>query len=173
MKVRSDRNAAEQMLRLLLLVLLSSITLQVSALSSDRQQPIQVEADSLEVREMEKISIYSGNVHLKQGSLEISSEQLTLFFNDNKEITMMKLTGSPATFRQLDDLQQEIHGEGEQIEYNQSESTLILLDNARVTHVGDTIESNKIQIDTITGGMKAGGTNSEDRVRMLIQPTQE
>ena len=122
---------------------------------------------------MEKISIYSGNVHLKQGSLEINSEQLTLFFNDNKEITMMKMTGSPATFRQLDDLQQEIHGEGEQIEYNQSDSTLILLDNARVTQVGDTIKSDKIQVDTNTGDIQAGGTDSDSRVRMLIQPKQE
>ena len=86
---------------------------------------------------------------------------------------MMKMTGAPATFRQLDDLQQEIRGSAEQIDYKHSESSLILLGNARVTHVGDTIESNKIQVDTITGNMKAGSTNSDDRVRMQIQPAQQ
>jgi len=166
-------NIAGPVRQLFLLVFLSFTTLQANALPTDRQQPIHVEADSLEVREMEKISIYSGNVHLVQGSLEINSSQMTLFFNDNKEASVMKMTGAPATFRQLDDQQQEIYGEAEQIEYYQSESNLILIGNARVTHVGDTIDSNKIQIDTITGSMKAGSTNSEGRVRMLIQPAQQ
>ena len=85
----------------------------------------------------------------------------------------MILTGNPATFRQLDDQQQEIHGRAEQMEYRQSKSTLILLDNAQLTHLGDTIESNKIQIDTVTGSVDAGSKNSDDRVRMLIQPAQE
>ena len=173
MKARSILHIAGPVQRFLLCILISFTALQANALSSDRQQPIQVEADSLEVREMERISIYSGNVHLRQGSLEINSEQLTLFFDDNKEISMMKMTGAPATFRQLDDLQQEIRGSAEQIDYKHSESSLILLGNARVTHVGDTIESNKIQVDTITGNMKAGSTNSDDRVRMQIQPAQQ
>ena len=44
------------------------------ALSSDRDQPIEVEADSLEVRDAEKISIYSGKVRLNQGSLALRAD---------------------------------------------------------------------------------------------------
>ena len=74
--------------------------LQLFALSTDGQQPIQVEADRLEVRDKDNISIYSGNVSLKQGSLEFRSDRLTLYFDDAKELTLMEMTGNPATFRQ-------------------------------------------------------------------------
>jgi lipopolysaccharide export system protein LptA len=173
MKVRSEVNTTAPVLRFMLLLLYSLVPLQASALSSDAQQPIHVEADSLEVREVEKISIYSGKVSLKQGSLEIQGELLTLYFNDKKEITKMILTGNPATFRQLDDQQQEIRGRAEQMEYRQSKSTFILLNNAQLTHLGDTIESNRIKIDSVTGSVVAGSKNTDDRVRMLIQPEQE
>jgi len=173
MKVRSDRDAADLVLRLLLLVLLSSIALQASALSSDAQQPIQVEADSLVVRDMDKTSIYSGNVQLNQGSLEIRGDQLTLYFDDKKELILIEMTGKPAAFRLLNDLQQELSGQGEKMEYHVSESTLISIGNARFSQAGDTIKSEKIQIDTNTGDIQAGGTESDSRVRMLIQPKQE
>ncbi len=173
MKVRSDRDAAGLALRLLLLVLLSSIALQANALSSDAQQPIQIEADSLVVRDKDKTSIYSGNVQLNQGSLEIRCDQLTLYFDDNKELILMEMTGTPATFRLLNDLQQELSGQGEHMEYHVTESTLISIGNARCTQAGDTIKSEKIQVDTNTGDIQAGGTDSDSRVRMLIQPKQE
>ena len=172
-KVRSDRNTASLVQRLLLLVLLSSTALQANALSSDAQQPIQVEADNLEVRDLEKISIYSGNVLLIQGSIEFRGEQLTLYFNDKKELIMMKMTGAPATFRQLDDLQQELRGRGEKLEYRRSESSLTLIGDAQFTRVGDTINSNNITVDTKTGSLQAGSKDSEGRVRMVIQPKQE
>jgi len=50
---------------------------------------------------------------------------------------------------------------------------LISIGNAQFTQVGDTIKSKKIQVDTNTGDIQAGGTDSDSRVRMLIQPKQE
>lgn len=158
---------------LLLVVFCSIPVFPANALSTDTQQPIEIEADSLEVREKERISIYSGNVRLIQGSIEINCAQLTLYFNENKELLRMLMTGAPATFRQLDDLQQELRGQGEQMEYRQAESTLVLSGNASFTHAGDSIESNKIIIDTITGSIEAGSKDSEGRVRMLIQPREQ
>ena len=159
--------------RILLSILLLSTPLQASALSSDAQQPIQVEADSLVVRDIDKTSIYSGNVQLNQGSLEVRCDQLKLYFDDNKELILMEMTGTPATFRLLNDLQQELSGQGEKMEYHVSESTLISIGNAQFTQAGDTIKSEKIQVDTNTGDIQAGGTDSDSRVRMLIQPKQE
>lgn len=142
------------------------------ALSTDRNQPIEIEANSLEVRDAENISIYSGNVRLNQGSLVLRSEQLVIHFNDKNELILMELTGSPATFRQLNKEQQEMTGQADRLEYREAESTLILLGNARLSHRGDTIESNTIRINTDDESIQAGGSNSEDRVKMLIQPKQ-
>ncbi len=140
------------------------------ALSSDEVQPIQVDADSLEVRDQENISVYTGNVRLKQGSLEFRCERLTLHFDDQKELVLMEMTGAPATFRQLDDQQQELKGQAEQLQYKQSESILVLTGNARFSHKGDTIESNRIQVNTENESIQAGSSEPDNRVRMLIQP---
>jgi lipopolysaccharide export system protein LptA len=148
------------------------LPLQLFALSTDGQQPINVEADSLEVRDQENISIYTGNVRLNQGSLEFRCERLTLHFNDQKELVLMEMTGTPATFRQLDDDNQEMNGHAQQLQYRQSESILVMSGNARFSHKGDTIESNRIQINTENQSIQAGSLEADDRVRMLIQPKQ-
>jgi lipopolysaccharide export system protein LptA len=153
-------------------ILLLLLPLQLFALSTDGQQPINVEADSLEVRDQENISIYTGNVRLNQGSLEFRCERLTLHFNDEKELVLMEMTGTPATFRQLDNDNQEMNGHAQQLQYRQSESILVMSGNARFSYKGDTIESNTIQINTENQGIKAGSSEADDRVRMLIQPKQ-
>lgn len=142
------------------------------ALDADRDQPIEVEADSLEVRDQENISIYQGNVKLKQGSLEISSDRLVIHFNDNSDLVLMEMTGNPARLRQLDNEQQEMRGQARQINYLESESLLELIEEARFTHAGDTIESTLIRINTEDNNIQAGSSNADERVKMLIQPRQ-
>ncbi len=140
------------------------------ALGSDSNQPIAVEADSLELREQENISVYQANVSLRQGSLEIRSERLVIHFNEANDLVLMEMSGSPARFRQLDDEQREMLGQAERINYRESESMLELLDNARFSHAGDTIESNLIRINTEDNNIQAGSTDADERVKMLIQP---
>jgi len=140
------------------------------ALADDNEQPIAVEADSLEVREQENISIYQGNVSLTQGSLRINSDRLVIHFDDDKALTLMEMTGAPARFRQLDDDGQEMLGQAGQINYTESESKLELIDNARFSHAGDTIEGERISIDTEKNSIQAGGSGADERVKMLIQP---
>lgn len=159
--------------RAVFIVLILLLPTQLLALAEDRQQPIQVEANSLEVRDQENINIYTGNVRLKQGSLEFRCELLTLHFDDQNELVLIEMTGTPATFRQLDDQQQEMNGQADKLQYRRSESILILSGNARFTHKGDTIESNRIQLNTENKSIQAGGSESDNRVRMLIQPNQQ
>ena len=159
----------DKSLILLFLLMPSSLL----ALSTDQSQPIKVEADSLEIKDAENISIYSGDVRLDQGSLALRADRLVIHFNDQNELTLMELTGSPATFRQLNDEQQEMIGQADRLEYREAESTLILLGNAKFIHVGDTIESNMIRINTDNQSIQAGSLNSDDRVKMLILPKQQ
>ncbi len=155
----------------LLLLLLTAVN-GAAALSTDSEQPIAVEADSLEVRDGENISIYRGNVKLRQGSLEIDSDQLVIRFNEKRELETMEMTGRPARFRQLDDERQEMLGQALQINYTESRSLLELFDEARFSHAGDTIESDLIRVNTDDNSIEAGGDNASERVKMLIQPRQ-
>jgi lipopolysaccharide export system protein LptA len=154
----------------LLLLLLPG---QLWALASDRDQPIEIEADELEVREQEGISIYQGNVKLVQGSLEINADRVVIHFNEANELTLMEMTGTPATLRQLNDNQQEIWGEAKRIDYTQSKSLLELRDSARLSQAGDIIESDMIRINTESSSLQAGSIESDQRVKMLIQPKQD
>lgn len=153
-----------------LLLLLAS--LPSSAMDSDRDQPIEVEADRLEVREQENISIYEGNVKLVQGSLRINSDRLVIHFNDANELTLLEMTGKPATLLQLDNLQQQIFGEAEQIDYNEVESIMIMRRSACLDQAGDIIRSDLIRLNTATNGIEAGGPKSNERVTVVIKPLQ-
>lgn len=159
--------------RLLVLPLLLLASGAPRALPTDSEQPIAVEADNLEIRDTENISIYEGNVRLVQGSLEVTSERLVIHFNDANELVMMEMTGAPARFRQLDDQREEMLGEARRINYLESESMLELIEEARYSHAGDIIESNRIRINTENSSIQAGGAQSEERVKMLIQPRQK
>jgi len=154
-------------------LLLLLLPCQLWALATDRDQPIEVEADQLEVREQEGISIYQGNVKLVQGSLEINADRVVIHFNEANELTLMEMTGTPATLRQLDDNQQEMWGEAKQIDYTQSKSLLELRDSARLSQAGDIIESDLIRINTESSSLQAGSMESDQRVKMLIQPKQD
>jgi len=146
---------------------------QLRALASDGDQPIEVEADSLEIRESEHISIYQGNVKLVQGSLQIISERLVIRFNEDNELQVIEMTGAPARFRQLDDDQMEMLGEAAQIDYTESQSLLELRGSARFSHAGDIIESEMIRVNTESNNIQAGSSESDERVKMLIQPRQD
>ncbi len=152
----------------LLLALLLPFAAQ--GLSTDRDQPIEVEADRLEVRDEENLSVYEGNVNLTQGSLQIRSDRLVIHFNDKRELTLMEMTGNPARLRQLDDQQREMRGQARRINYIESESLLELIGDARFDHAGDSIESERIRIDTDNNSIEAGSSDSDQRVKMLIQP---
>ena len=146
---------------------------QLRALASDGDQPIEVEADSLEIREAENISIYEGNVNLVQGSLQISCDRMVIHFNNANELQLIEMTGDPARFRQLDDDQQEMLGQAKQIDYTEAQSVLELRGTARFSHAGDIIESDLIRVDTESNGIQAGSSESDRRVKMLIKPRRD
>jgi lipopolysaccharide export system protein LptA len=156
-----------------LIALLLLLPLQSWALDADRDEPIEVEADRLEVREGEKVSIYEGNVKLIQGSLEITSDRLVIHFNDANELTLMEMTGTPAKLRQLDNEQNEIVGEAEQIDYSEAQALLVMRQSAYLDMAGDIIRSDLIRLNTDTNDIEAGSTQSDDRVKMVIKPRQK
>ena len=54
-----------------LLALLFALSCSAHALSSDKDQPIELAADSVDVDEGKGVSTYKGNVDLRQGSMKL------------------------------------------------------------------------------------------------------
>lgn len=140
------------------------------AAEQDKQQPIQVEADNLEIRDQDNISIYSGNVQLNQGSLQIRADRLVIHFNDAKDLVLMEMTGQPASFKQRDKNDNEMRGEADRLDYHETESLLVLSGNARFSKGGDTIESGLIRVNTNTNNIEAANPEADQRVRVVIEP---
>jgi len=142
----------------------------IFAASADKNLPIEVEADSLEIRDNDNISIYSGNVRLVQGTLNVHSDKLVIHFDDNKNLVLMEMTGSPASLRQLDDNDKEMIGEADRLDYFEPKSLLILKGNARFSNDGDTIEGSQININTENNNLQAASPEPDKRVHVVIQP---
>ncbi|MDU4876283.1 MAG: LptA/OstA family protein, partial [Neisseria subflava] len=64
------------------------------ALQSDSKQPIQIEADQGSLDQNNQSTTFSGNVIIKQGTLNIRAGSVTVSRNDKSE-QLMKATGSP------------------------------------------------------------------------------
>jgi lipopolysaccharide export system protein LptA len=140
-------------------------------LSSDRNQPINIEADSATLNESSGISTYRGNVHLRQGTLQLHGDNMTVQMRDDR-IDKVVLTGNPATYVQTpDDAEEDQHAEAGRIEYYAGENRMILLDNARIWQSGmDQFSSDRIVYNLADNTVKAGGGSSSDRVRITLQP---
>lgn len=48
--------------------------------STESEDPIQIEADRLEVRDKEKVALYAGNVRVRQGETVLRTAQLRVFY---------------------------------------------------------------------------------------------
>lgn len=58
----------------------SSVTSAFSGFSTKSDEPVNVEADNLEVRDQEQAAVFTGNVVLKQGPSTVSARKLTIFY---------------------------------------------------------------------------------------------
>lgn len=152
------------------IILLWLMPVITQALPDDRDQPIHIEADNLEIDDNRHISVYQGDVSMQQGSLDIKADKIIFHFDADNNLKMLEISGNPATFNQLNAKQQPVSGSAQNMKYYEDQSLMELNGNARFKSDQDTIESESISINTQTEAMQAGDTDGKSRVRMLIQP---
>ena len=140
------------------------------ALKSDKEQPIDISADQLEIDDTKNISIYTGNVDLKQGSLHITADKITLYFNDDNELLHMLIIGSPAHLTQLNEEHKLMTGRALKIKYDDQNALLILTGDAEFKSGKEFITSNFIKINTDDDAIQAGTNQPKDRVHITILP---
>lgn len=163
---------------LLLLALLGFAPAGVWALSSDREQPVEISAERMRANERRGVSHYMGDVFLKQGSLEIRSDELTVYLEDG-EVRQIIVTGNPAKLQQKPDNREMVYSEARRMEYNTRSGELLLLDDARVTQGANRFSGARIHYDTRNSIVAANseGESSpspdaprEGRVKAIIEP---
>lgn len=140
------------------------------ALKTDHEQPIHIEADSVNVDEKNNTSHYHGNVHFRQGSMKVRADNI-IITTLNQKVHLIKATGDPAHFEQLPDGEEEkINATAEKIDYDAVEGQLLLQIDARLTQGTNEFTSETIRYATQESQVIATSSNSKQRVRAVINP---
>ena len=167
---------------LLLLSALVAFYVPVSAHAekSDRDQPINLEADSLQLDDLKQVNTFEGHVQLIQGTILIKSDKIVVTKSADGYQHLVA-TGTPASFRQRMEASAEYaEGYGETIEYDTRADLVDFLKNARVKRGQDEVMGDHITYNSKTEIFEAHGKNTgiskpgatKDRVRAVIQPKQ-
>jgi lipopolysaccharide export system protein LptA len=144
------------------------------ALSSDKQQPIRIEADSVVIDDTTGTAVYRGNVHYTQGSTHLDAEEVTVYSADRQKVDKVVSDGKPATFRQRPDKQKEdLRGQATHIEYYAADDRVVLDGDAHLWQGKNEFAGSRIEYDTAKETVKAiKSATDEGRVHVIIQPSQ-
>ena len=139
------------------------------ALDSDRDQPLEIEADSAEFRDQTETAIYRGNVRAVQGSRVLTGDIVTVVLRAG-EVSELVSEGDLATFHMVHEDGEPLDAQSEYMKYEAREETLLLLRSATVTKADNTIESDRIYYHIPSEVVDAGESGGKGRVRMTILP---
>jgi len=157
--------------RLAALVALTALLLPLSVLakSTDRNQPMNLEAASQDCNLLDDNGKcrFTGNVVITQGTLEIHADTADIF-RKNGDIYRVVLTGRQATLKQIMDDGSPMNAKADNIEYLVTQNTIILTGNYTIDSPKGSNAGQRMVYNTETGNMQSGGDGT--RVRTVLQP---
>ena len=143
------------------------------ALSTDKDQPIQLEADSVDIDDASGVSVYLGNVVVTQGSLKLWADKMWIY-RKNGVTEKIVTKGEPTHFRQLlDDSEEETKGQAKQAEFYVQKDEIHLIDEAVLEQKQDKFRSDRIIYLRSKSLVKAGASaQGKQRVHVTIESEQ-
>lgn len=147
----------------------------------DRDKPVNIEADRVEVDEQRQESTFIGNVQITQGSMVIRGDRIVVR-QDRKGFNYGTAFGSAkeqAYFRQRRDGTDEyVEGWADRLEYDGRRETVQFFTRARLLRGGDEVRGDYMvyemasELFRVIGAGKAGANanNPQGRVRAVLQP---
>lgn len=164
---------------LVLLTLSSCLTFMQSAqgLENDKDQLIEIEANSAEFSEETGTAVYKGNVELSQGSIYIQSDSLTII-NSEAGVSEVVAVGAPARYQQQMELTKPlIKAKASKIIYYPQDENIVLTGKAQLKQGDKLFQGEKIKYDLKANVLNAEGSITEpgkptqqNRVKMVIPP---
>ncbi|MCU0988252.1 MAG: lipopolysaccharide transport periplasmic protein LptA [Xanthomonadales bacterium] len=139
------------------------------ALKSDRQQPLDVRADSTDGTLGDGTATLRGNVEIRQGTLLIRADVAAVEKAEGR-VRRFELTGNPVH------LQQEIEEEGlvsaraRKVEYEVASGIVILTGAADVDHPQYQINGEVLRYDMNAQHFQGSGGDEDGRIRIQLDP---
>ncbi len=134
------------------------------ALSTDKDQPIEIDADYAKLDKNKKITIYTGDVVVVQGSIRMTGDKLTVYYDDNQQVKEAYMDGKPAHFKQRPDGRDvDFTGQALHLEYHANENLLRFIDHAKLTQGKEVMTGPRIDYDTEASILTARGLTAKEK----------
>ena len=154
---------------LLLLLALAACPTGASALSTDRDQPVRIDAGSASLDHQSRIATYRGDVVLVRGSLRITGDLVTMQFDEGYDLATLVAEGEPAHFEQQLDNGPIQKGKAMRIEYRVEDGAMIFLGSAQIAQGEFLMRADRIDYDSVTGSIQGVGDEAKsERPRVTI-----
>ena len=146
-----------------------------SALESDREHPIRIQADAAIVDETNGSSVYKGNVIITQGTLEVTANEVEIFTAAGEVIQIIATTDKDSELlahyqQQINESMEMVVADAQKITYLIQEERLHLSGDARLKKVQDVFTGQLLSYDLARGIVTLNSIGGSDRVNMTITP---
>jgi lipopolysaccharide export system protein LptA len=154
----------------------------VQGFSKNRDQPVHIEAATLEVRDKERMATFSGNVLVVQGDTKLRCKVLVVHYDNNQPRAMKAANPGAGGSQQISRLeakggvvvtQQDQTATGETGLFDMKANTITLLGNVTVSQGGNVVRGERLVVDMTTGVSTVDAGNSRGPVRMLIEQNKD
>ena len=137
----------------------------VQALPNDKNQSLRISAEKQEIDLKQGVVIYSGDVKLVQGTLEITADKIRVRKDKDQEEESFNAEGNPAHYQQQPEAGKPvIHAEAATIHYNVKTEQLVLDKNVSIEQNGSVTKAGHVDYDIKSQTAKFSGTGSVECV---------
>jgi lipopolysaccharide export system protein LptA len=140
------------------------------AVEADYSQPIAITSDDNATSIRENVSVYTSNVEIRQGSLNIKADRLEINASAGKGNEVFLTTGSPVRYSQLLDGEIPVTATATEIRYDRASRTLTLSGNAVLSQSGSEVQAAVIRYNIETQQISAESGEQKKRVTTIFTP---
>lgn len=153
----------------LVMVAAAAAPITASARSSDRNQPMDIDAGASDYSmDDSRPTVLSGGVVITQGTLDIRSSRADIT-QRNGEAVRAVLTGGPVRLKQILDDGKPMDAVANNVDYDLRTEIVIFTGNVRIAQPSGSISGQRVVYNMTTGRVQGGGDGS-GRVQMRLMP---
>jgi lipopolysaccharide export system protein LptA len=142
------------------------------ALEADRDQPMEIAANSSDINLESGVHLLSGTVEIRQGSLLIQADTGEVHQpGQGAEVTRVVLEGEPARLEQaLDNAAGQMRASARRIDYDRAGDTVVMTGGVRIEEPRGTLTGERVTYNIAQGRIQGQSSGEDGRVRFVIPP---
>lgn len=155
----------------LILSVLLTLPLCVTALPSDQQAPITIDAQTVDFSRSTGKGVYQGQVQVDQGTSHLTADKAYTFMDQQNDLTKARALGTNKQLAHFWTLLEQgkdiLHAHANEIIYLPKQNKIILIGHAKVQQGKDIFTAPKIEYDTLHQHVISSADQS-NRTRIVI-----